>query len=271
MTTKQNKKSGPAGKTAIYKPYLKGNAISPLAAKRGMRVLVYLIVASFAYFLLGQVLVMDTAWLRILINLAMLVGFYSLLRSEGARMGEGDVAFSEIALSRKEAGQELTKKELDRCFHPLKGYYTAIVGALPLVLVSLVFAFIAQPQSYTLGALPGWLTPYLAQQDIGLALSYYQQSAGLGFSGILRLVVRLLIFPFVNIVGADNAKGLLLLERLSPILLLLGPLAYGWGYQGGVHLRARIHGDIVQNRKKQERKQKRQSRAQKPEQPKQLI
>ena len=41
------------------------------------------------------------AWLRTLLNLAVIIAFCGLLFGEGARMGEGDVTYAEIALHRK--------------------------------------------------------------------------------------------------------------------------------------------------------------------------
>ena len=67
---------------------------------------------------------------------------------------------------------------------------------------------------------------------------------------------RLLLFPFVNIAGANNADALLLVDRLSPLLCLLTPACYGLGYLRGPQLRALVHGNIRQNKRKHNAKER---------------
>lgn len=253
----------------VRKPWLKGRGVSALAARRGGRVAGYVAMSAFIYFFMGQLMSLDILWLRVLINLAALGLMALLFYSDGGRMGEGDVAFAEIVYARREEGKEIPRKDLDRCFHPAKGFFTALVGVAPFVLICLIYAPQARLATYSLGALPGWLAPYQTRADIGLALGYYQQQAVFGLVDALRLAVRLLVFPFVNLAGADNAQGMLLIERLSPLLVMLTPLCYGIGYLRGERLRAMVHGGIAQNKR---RKQRRDARArQAPREPKQLL
>ena len=46
-----------------------------------------------------------------------------------------------------------------------------------------------------------------------------------------------------------HRDGMLLLERLSPIIVLLPAIAYGTGYLQGQKERTRIHTGIAENRK----------------------
>ena len=254
----------------IHKPYLKGRAVSRLSAKRGGTILAFLLVSAFLFFFLGQILVFDIIWLRSLINLFVIAAMCVITFNQGARLGERDVAFAEIQLAKKESGGAVSDEALARCFHPAKGYFTALAGAFPLVIVCLVYALIAVPASYTLGPLPSWIAPYEKRADIGLALSYYRQTSGLGAADILRLMVRLLVFPYVNLLGLQNSQALLWVERLSPLLLLIAPSFFGLGYAQGERYRAQVHGDIASNQRKFVRRQKKQQQKTPPK-PRQLV
>lgn len=267
--TNTAKKSKPA-RLQIKKPYLRGHAVSALAAKRGGRILVYLVLSAVMYFFLGQLMVIDVPWLRIVVNLVVVIAFSGLMYSGGARVGEGDVSFAEIAHSRREAGKQPTKEELDRCFHPMKGFFTVLAGALPVVLLCLVYAFLAVKDVYSLGPLPSWLGAYESRTDIGLALAHYHDHAGVGAVDFLRLLVRLLVFPFVNMVGARNADALLVVERLSPLLVMIAPMFYGVGYLRGEAYRSLVHGGIASNAKRAARKQRKRQQPKKQE-PRQLV
>lgn len=254
----------------IKKPYLEGLPISALAARRGLRILAYLLLAGVLYFFLGQLLVIEIAWLRVIINAVVILALAALFYSNGAHDGEGDVAFAEIALVRKEAGKDISKQDLARCFHPLKGFFTVFAGVILIALVCLAYAVTAVKDTYTLGVLPSWLKAYETRQDIGLALSYYQDRAVFGLWDVLRLFVRLMVFPFINIAGSGNAGAVLLVERLSPLLVFLAPLGYALGYLRGEDYRARVHGGIAANARRAARKQRKKAQPRRQE-PRQLV
>lgn len=73
---------------------------------------------------------------------------------------------------------------------------------------------------------------------------------------MLRVVVRMILFPFANIVTADNADGMLLLDRLSPLLICLPALGFPLGYLTGPRSRALVHGDIATSTKRYDRRRK---------------
>ena len=77
----------------------------------------------------------------------------------------------------------------------------------------------------------------------------------------MRLIVRMMVMPFVNIIGADNKDAILLLERVSPLINLLPVLAYGLGYVNGVGVRTSVHTNIALGKKKAKRKQAKERRA----------
>ena len=260
-----------AEKTLVYKPYLKGNWHSGLAAKRGLKLLTYQLVFAFVYLFIGQALLFDALVLRVLINLMVVLGFAALLYSDGAKTGLDDVAFAEIALQRQEAGKAIDQADKDRCFHPLKGFFTAFVGTLPLVLLALAFAFMTSLQVHQLGALPGWVQAYERRADVGLALQYYHVSAPFSLVDALRIIVRLSIFPYINMAGAGSNHTLLLMERLSPLLVLIIPMGYGLGYQQGRRLRAGVHGAISTDSKRRVQKERRERKRRQRQEPTKLV
>lgn len=266
----QNGKKKTKSAQLVHKPYLKGRWASALAARRSGRVALYLVMSAFVFFFLGQLMAVETAWLRVVVNLAVLALLAFVFYSDGARMGEADAAFAEIAYTRRQEGRPVSDRDLDRCFHPAKGFFTALAGTIPFVLLCLAYAPLARPAVYSLGALPGWLEPYQKRPEIGLALAYYQERQAFGLLDALRLIVRLLVFPFVNLAGADNAPGILWVERLSPLLVMCCPMAYGLGYSRGEHLRAMLHGGILIGQRKKRRQEKKAKRAA-GEKPRQLL
>lgn len=253
----------------IFKPYQTGRCSSGLAVRRGLRVLIYQVALIFIFLFIGQVLLSQSAPIRISLNLLVVFGFFMLMYNEGSRAGLEDVAYAEIARGRRDAGKALDKNDLARCYHPLKGVFTVLYGMLPLFLIALVFAFITREQIYVLGGLPSWLQGYERRADIGLALSYYHETQAVGIESILRILVRLLLFPYVNMIGTDSAGALLLLEQLSPLLILVIPMGYAAGYLRGPHLRARVHGAISADTKRRIRREKK-ARVQRKE-PKKLV
>jgi len=257
----------------VYKPYLRGRAASALAAKRGWKVLGMTALFAFLYVLVGSVLTSDNLFLRLVLNLTM-VGLACLMMfSEGSRQGENDTAFAEIAQNRLDSGKAVPDSEKDRCFHPLKGFFTALVGISLVFVIALTYALIAHKQTYQLGALPSWVTAFESQSQIGQALAYYQESSPLRAEDVLRVIVRLVLFPFVNLAGVNNYDGLYLVDRLSPLLCLIAPAFYGLGYLRGPSLRAMVHGNIRLNRRRHNRNERkaRERRASAMKEKKELI
>ena len=125
--------------------------------------------SAVLFFFLGQLLVIDIDWLRTIINLVVIAALPACCIPL-VRDGEGDVAFAEIALIRQADGREVTREDLERCFHPYKGFVTAFSGALLIVLICLAYALQAVKDTYVLGPLPSWVAAYETRADIGPAL-----------------------------------------------------------------------------------------------------
>ncbi len=240
----------------IYQPYLEGRWHTKTAARRGLHVLLYYLIYIFLYVILGSVMSFDNLFLRVVCNGALVIACMLLQYANGTKDGENEVAIGEIAYQRKQSGQRVDPADVDRCFHPLKGWFVMLCGVALPFLMALVYAVLAQPQTYELQALPGWVSAFSSQEDIYAPLSYYPTSASITAFDILRIVVRVLILPFANIVGAKDVAGLLLIDRLSPLLVVIPALGYPLGYLQGKRIRAMVHGNIATNTKRAQRKAK---------------
>lgn len=249
----------------IYKPILRGNWHSGKAALRGLKILAYYGAFAVAFLLMGMMLGFDNDLLRWVTNMALVAICAMILFSVGARAGEEEVNFGEIAYAYREAGKEVSAKELERCYHPLKGWFTFACAAAVILLLTVPHALTAQRQTYSLQPLPAWVTAFRGHEEITAPLSYY--STGLSLTGwdALRVIVRVLVFPFSSAVGVRNVDGMLAVDRLSPLLALIPALAYPIGYLTGPRARAAVHGDISASiRRKQRREKKaRQARTEK--------
>ena len=78
------------GLEPVYKPYLKGNAVSGLAAKRGLRVLGMIVLFAFLFMIVSVALSIDNFILRLVINLGMVAICCWMMFAEGSRQGEND-------------------------------------------------------------------------------------------------------------------------------------------------------------------------------------
>lgn len=258
----QNKK---AQKKLVYKPYIKGAWLSGSAALRGLRILAYYAAFAVAYVMMGIMLNFGSPILRWLVNMLVVAVCFMILFSTGSRDGESEVTLGEIAYAHEEAGQQVTKEEKDRCYHPLKGWVTFLCAAAVLWLLTVPHALTAQPQTYALQALPSWVGTFRGHEELTVPLSYYEQTAGITVRDILHLIVRILIFPFSNAVSTRSVEGVLTMDRLSPLLVLIPALGYPIGYLTGPRTRASVHGDISANQRRRQRKEKkaRQARTEK--------
>ncbi len=238
----------------VFKPYLKGNALSWFAVKRGFRLLGFAAVFMVLNLFLGTVFsFQNSVFLRVAVNLVQVAVYALLLYYDGLSAGDGDVAFAEIQYAHSQAGETIGKAERDRCFHPAKGFVTAFFGVLPLIILCAVYAALARRHTYSLQPLPNWFAAFSAQEELTAPLAYYQRSVPMGLADVLRIIVRVLIYPFYNMVGTRNYDAMLLVDRLSPLLFFIPYLFYGVGYMFGVRSRALTHGGLVQARRRRKK------------------
>lgn len=249
----------------VIKPSLTGSWYGKDALKHGYKMMLNILFVSLIYLILSLLLSFDSLILRVISSLVLVGAAAAYLYYNGMNVGQADASYGEIMYQRQLDHKEITKLDRDRCFHPAKGFFAAVVGAIPFMMIALVFAIITQPSTYSLGVLPSWLTSYTRQSGMGDALAYYQVHDGVSVLSVLRIVVRSMTMPFINIAVKLGDIPTLWAERLSPLWVLIAPLGYGFGYGQGLKLRAKINTGIVigdQKKKRRERKERR-ARAQK--------
>lgn len=249
----ETKKKAAAPKP-VNKPYLTGAPLDSSCIGGAVRFFVYLLLMAIAFLFLGAVLSFDSFALRLVLNLAVVVLLLTVMFQSGASAGSLAVNAGEMAYQRKESNRMLNPAEIRACYHPLKGFLTALLGSLPLLIASTVLACLTQRQMTTIGALPTWVSSMMNNVDNGAALAVYAQPDGNTAMTILRMIIRVCILPAVNIVGATNSDAMLRLEQLSPLLCCLPMIAYGLGYPQGVRIRAQVQADIAAGKRKARKK-----------------
>ena len=267
--TEKNKK--PAEK--VVKPYITGSPTDEKTLPGALGFLGMLLLIGVMSFLVCSSLSFDSLPLRILLNGVVALAGPAVLYSNAVGKGAEAVARGEILWQKKEKGKDYSASEKAICFHPMKGYLTALIGSLPILLCAAALAVMAAPQTTEAGTLPGWLNAYRRRSDIGNALAAYAAAPGLTAEDALRMIVRVALMPFVAMIGGENRQGMLLLERLSPLILLIPACAYGTGYLQGRRERTRIHTGIaesIRQRARRERKARKKRAAGKPRTPEQL-
>lgn len=272
MTTNNTKKQAKPVKP-VEKPFLRGTPTDERTGKAALAYLGILAVASIMSFLVCSMLSFDNVFLRVFLNLTVVALIWLILYNTAVNSGTEAVARGEILYQKQERGVSFAESERKICFHPLKGYLTALLGSIPLLICAVLLAITAHRQSTGFGSLPGWMSSYAGRSEVGNALAAYTQTTSMGLEDILRIIVRILIMPFVSIVGAENRDGMLLLERLSPLILLLPAAAYGTGYLQGTRERTKIHTGIAQSNRKRASREKKARKARlapKPKTPEQL-
>ena len=268
MTNKSKKPAAP-----VKKPFLTGSPTDERIVKGVLRFFGVLVMVAVMSFLVCSMMGFQNSVLRILLNLAVELLVLMILYNNAIGKGAEAVARGEILYQRREKGQEISAGERALAFHPLKGYLTALLGSLPVLICAILLAVTAQRQTTGIGTLPGWMNSYQRRSEIGDALVAYTTTTGMKAEDVLRLIVRIAVMPFVSMVGADNRGGLLLVERLSPLIVLLPAAAYGTGYLQGRLERTKIHTGIAESNRRRIRKEKKARKARlapKPKTPEQL-
>ena len=241
----------------VRKPFLTGSVTDERTIRNSLKFYGTILVILFVAFIACASAAFDNRILRIFLNTAVIILEYVILFNNGSRWGTDDVARGEILYQKKEKGQFFADSERKLCFHPMKGYLTALFGMIPILIPAIILAVNTTVQMAESGVLPPWMQAYTKRSDIGNALINYIQPEGMRFTDYLRTIVRVTILPFVNIIGSSDKNGMVMLERLSPLILMLPAVAYGTGYLSGRKIRTQIHTAIsVSNRKRMRKEQK---------------
>ncbi|MGN0970321.1 MAG: hypothetical protein ACI4OY_00075 [Aristaeellaceae bacterium] len=268
MEKNKNKGKKTVKLSEIKLEYLKGSPLDSKTARSALTFMGSLLVMAIAFLLLGMAMMMDNAILRVAFNSCLLAAALLMFFQTGAGQGAVAVNMGEMLFDRKKSGGQVTEKEQKTCYHPLKGLLTALIGSLPVVVAAVVLALVAKRQMTALGSLPSWLSAFEGRTEIGSAVAFYHQPAALTVEDVLRVIIRVLMMPLVNMVNPYGADALLTLERFSPLVMLAPALCYGLGYTQGVRARKQVHAGIAEGEIKRKKKEKRQRKAQQRRVPK---
>lgn len=254
----------------VTKPYLQGDPVDKTLFSRTIKFFFSTIGMVLAFVLVGGMMNWGNAILNGVFNGMIIVTMGLMFYQFGTTAGAEAVNQGEIMYQRRETGRTVDPAEQKLCFHPWKGMIYALLGSLPLVLASLVLACIAQKQMTPMGTLPSWIGALETRPEIGAPLTFYHDVPSMSLEDTLRIIIRMSTMPYLNIIGSANRDGMLLLERISPILNLIPAVVYGLGYMCGVQVRSKVHTDIALGKKKQKRKQQKERRARSARQPEKL-
>ena len=160
------------------------------------------------------------------------LGFASafLIYAEGLNRGVADIGASRTCAQAVAQGRQLSAKEDAACYHPVKALCTALtVFGAPLVL-SVIIALNAREYTYAIQSLPPWLTgSYGVREDVMAPLAAYSATGGMMAMDWIRLIVRLFVLTMVNLFE-DPQTMTAMIDRLSPLMVSVQPLAYMVGY-----------------------------------------
>lgn len=249
------------GKKTDSRLFLTGTVFDERTIKSGLKFLGVLIIVFIIAFIACASATFDNLILRLAMNGAVIILSLFILYNNGSKRGTEDVTRGEILWQKQQKGQDVSESERKMCFHLMKGYLIGLIGSILLLIPAAILALNTTVQTTASGTLPSWMQAYLKRSDIGNALVNYTQPAGMLFIDYVRTIVRISILPFVNMIGSANKTGLMILERISPIILLLPATAYGTGYISGRKIRKRIHTIISENEKKRKRKEQKRRNA----------
>jgi hypothetical protein len=249
----------------VNKPYLRGSYHGKDAWKTLWKKLLGLL-GIFVLFFLGGTMLGLGGLLGTLIPMAALilvVAFHQY--GKGQEHGTSDVTFGEILYGHEQEGKVIDPADRERCFHPGKGFFVALLATLPFLVLAIVQAIVAEKTYYTLGVLPSWTEEMRLQDEFSGALQYYAQQPAATWQDVLRAIVRGMCLPMMSIARSiGGTDGMLIAERLAPLFVLIPALCYGFGYLTGPSVRAKINTGIkigVEKKKRKQRKERRRRQA----------
>jgi len=269
-TREQTMQKGKKTVPPVQKPILAGSWHGKDAWRRGCKLMLSVLFVSVLYLFLCLLLTFDSLALRIVTAVLLVAAAGGYLYASGTAAGQTDAAYGEILYARRQEGRAIAPEDVERSFHPAKGFMIVLVGVSPYLLITLVFACMTSLSTYSLGVLPTWLTRYTRQSGIGDALAYYQTDAGMSVLSILRVAARSMTLPFINVAVKMGDVATLWAERLTPLWVTVAPLGYALGYRQGLKAREKINTGIAIGEKKKKRRARREHKARtqghKPEQ-----
>ena len=253
-----NARKNPRKTKPVQKPFLTGAPFDEHTFRNALLFFGGLIVTCLFTFIVSTMTAgFGSLPLRLVINIAIVFAVMVIYFNNGTNQGAEAVARGEILYQKQEKGAEVHASEKSVSFHKAKGFIIGVIGTLPLLLLTVLFAVLVQPKITGPGTLPSWMQAYTRRIDVWNALTSYTQPDSMAFVDYLRIAVRICIMPFVNIAGTHNNHSMLIIERLSPLLILFPAAAYGFGYLTGRSIRTKVHTAISVNERKRVRREKR--------------
>lgn len=254
----------------VTKPYVSGALFDKHTASSALKFFGALLGTTVALICLGSTIVFDMPWLSAILNVGLLAAMYMLYMNTGSSKSVALITQGEMLYNRRESGRTLNKDDEAACYHPMKGFVNALLGTIPFLIIALILAFTAERQLTPTGTLPSWINNFEDRVEIGAPLAHYHESDVLNLTAVCRMVIRMLLMPFMTLIGTENYDALLVLERVSPLLVLLPAVSYGFGYTRGPGMRAVVHTSIRKNNRKRQKREKRAQRDRAMQQPEQL-
>lgn len=247
------------------KPFVKGSPADENSLRQMLKFFGGLLLCGFMTFLVCSMTSFKSGFLRIPVNLAVEVLILLIFHSKGVTLGTDGVIKGEILYKHLERGQEAAPGERRIPFHPFKGFLIGLGGTSVLFILAVILAATAEKQMTGPGTLPSWTEALMRRSEISAPLTAYSQEMPLSFTDFVRIAVRIMMMPFVSMAGSENRDLLLLLERLSPLIMLLPAAAFGIGYLHGPAVRTGVHTDIARSTKKRiaDEKHRKETRARK--------
>lgn len=260
-----NSKNKPAEKT---KPFITGSPKDENTFRQALKFFGALVLVAVMSFIVCSMTSFNSVVLRVGINLVIEMLILYIFFNKGANLGTEGVARGEILYQHVQKGIEISPNEKKIPFHQAKGFVIGLLGSVFFVAAAFILALTARKQMTGAGTLPSWTEAYMRRSEISDALVSYTQTVPITLTDIIRIFVRLMIMPFISMCGAENRNLLLLMERISPLLVILPAAAYGTGYLQGPGQRKKIHTEIAANARKRKIREKREKRARKASTPK---
>lgn len=257
----------------VTKPYMTGAPTDEYTIRNALKFFGMILLCMLMTFIVCSMTGFNSAILRIAVNLVIEALILTLLYAKGAKLGEENTARGEILYQHDKKGEEIAASERRIPYHPLKGFLIGLIGSSLILVIAVILALTAERQMTGIGAMPSWTDAFMRRSEIRDAVAYYSESASATVTDFLRIIVRILIMPFVSIAGSENRDLMLTFERISPLLVLLPGIAYGTGYLQGPRMRSRVHTEIATNKRKRIAREKREMKARKariPQGPQQL-
>lgn len=250
MANKKNKKP------LIYEPYCKGALwTGGNMFKEALKVFCYFLFFCIMYAIVGATLSFDSFILRLIGNGLVLFICASVIFNKGLVLGEDEVGLGEIVYTKIQEGKPVDAKEKKQCYRALRSWLIFLLAILPVLAVTIPASLGAEREMYVNQPHPAWVSSFESQDEIYQPLMHQTVQESVTMADVFKMLCRLLILPWVGIFETENKDTLFLLEQLSPVLAVLPGLAFPIGYLLGPYARARVHGDIALNKKRQKKRQ----------------